>query len=76
VRQRTRSRTGPKVGEAERLGPKARPLGLSYLGIPPEDIRRRVRTVWHRRNHTVALNMIALLSSTVLRCHSASWHTH
>ena len=55
----------PASGEAERLRPKASPLGLSYLAF-----HRRasgdVRTLLCRRNHAVALDVIIVLSITVL----------
>jgi hypothetical protein len=56
-RARARRRACPRaeLGSGEVDSPKTRPLGLSYLGVPSEGVRRRVRTVWHRRNHTATL---------------------
>jgi hypothetical protein len=58
------------------VAPEGSPARLVVLGVPSEGVRRRARTVWHRRNHIVVLDVIAVLSSTVLRCHDVGWHMH
>jgi hypothetical protein len=76
VRQRgCECRLDPASGEAERLRPKASPLCLSYLAFHRR-VSGDVRTLLCRRNHAVALDVIIVLSVTVLCSCSVGWHTH
>jgi hypothetical protein len=65
----------PASGEAERLRPKASPLGLSYLASHKR-VSGGVRALLCRRNHVVVPDVIVVLSVTVLRCRSVGGHTH
>jgi hypothetical protein len=43
------------VGRGREVAPEDSSAQLVVLGIPSEGVRRRACTIWHRRNHTVAL---------------------
>ena len=43
------------VGRGREVAPEDSSAQLVVLGIPSEGVRRRARTIWHRRNHTAAL---------------------
>jgi hypothetical protein len=76
ARRRTCSRAKLEVGQGREVAPEDLSARLVVLGVPSEGVRRRAHTVWHRRNHTTALDVITILSTTVLCCHDAGWHTH
>jgi hypothetical protein len=76
ARRRTCSRAELGVRQGRGVAPKDPSARLVVLGVPSEGVRRRARTVWHRRNHTTALDVITILSTTVLHCHGAGCHKH
>jgi hypothetical protein len=64
-----------RVGRGGEVAPEGPFALLVVLGVPSEGVRQRALTGLCWRNHTAALDVIAVVSAIVLRCHNAGWHT-
>jgi hypothetical protein len=70
ARWRTRSRAGHDVGRGGEVVPEGSSAQLIVLGVPSEGVRHHARTVCVGVIIAAALDVIAVLSSTVLCCHN------